>query len=202
MKATIERATLLRCLSHVQSVVERRNTIPILANVLIDLSGSISGLVAQEGQLVLSGILEEQAESVRQALNQIEEGAHAGADAVLVVTPTTITRRSVPAQVTYFTQVARHSPLPVLLYSVPPNTGYALDLDATRGAQGVDQLDGAVEDLRLGAEDRPDFKHALEHTDHDLLVELGALGQIGWCAKIVQFEDIGAALGGAGNDLG
>ena len=36
MKATIERATLLRSLSHVQSVVERRNTIPILSNVLID----------------------------------------------------------------------------------------------------------------------------------------------------------------------
>jgi DNA polymerase III subunit beta len=36
MKATIERATLLRGLSHVQSVVERRNTIPILSNVLID----------------------------------------------------------------------------------------------------------------------------------------------------------------------
>ena len=38
MKATIERATLLRCLSHVQSVVERRNTIPILSNVLIEAS--------------------------------------------------------------------------------------------------------------------------------------------------------------------
>jgi DNA polymerase-3 subunit beta len=36
MKATIERATLLKGLSHVQSVVERRNTIPILSNVLID----------------------------------------------------------------------------------------------------------------------------------------------------------------------
>ncbi|MGB3739861.1 MAG: DNA polymerase III subunit beta [Pontixanthobacter sp.] len=43
MKATIERATLLRCLSHVQSVVERRNTIPILSNVLIeaDKSGTV-----------------------------------------------------------------------------------------------------------------------------------------------------------------
>jgi len=40
MKATIERATLLRCLSHVQSVVERRNTIPILSNVLIEASAS------------------------------------------------------------------------------------------------------------------------------------------------------------------
>ena len=36
MKATIERATLLKALSHVQSVVERRNTIPILSNVLIE----------------------------------------------------------------------------------------------------------------------------------------------------------------------
>lgn len=36
MKATIERATLLHSLSHVQSVVERRNTIPILSNVLIE----------------------------------------------------------------------------------------------------------------------------------------------------------------------
>lgn len=39
MKATIERAKLLRCLSHVQSVVERRNTIPILSNVLIEAGG-------------------------------------------------------------------------------------------------------------------------------------------------------------------
>ncbi len=40
MKATIERATLLKCLSHVQSVVERRNTIPILSNVLIEAAAS------------------------------------------------------------------------------------------------------------------------------------------------------------------
>ena len=39
MKATIERAVLLRGLNHVQSVVERRNTIPILSNVLIDATG-------------------------------------------------------------------------------------------------------------------------------------------------------------------
>jgi DNA polymerase-3 subunit beta len=36
MKVTIERATLLKGLSHVQSVVERRNTIPILSNVLLE----------------------------------------------------------------------------------------------------------------------------------------------------------------------
>ncbi|GAA4823396.1 DNA polymerase III subunit beta [Sphingosinicella ginsenosidimutans] len=36
MRATIERATLLKGLGHVHSVVERRNTIPILSNVLIE----------------------------------------------------------------------------------------------------------------------------------------------------------------------
>jgi DNA polymerase-3 subunit beta len=35
MKLTIERAELLKALGHVQSVVERRNTIPILSNVLL-----------------------------------------------------------------------------------------------------------------------------------------------------------------------
>ncbi|MGE4014347.1 MAG: DNA polymerase III subunit beta, partial [Alphaproteobacteria bacterium] len=36
MKLTIERAALLRSLAHVQNVVERRNAIPILSNVLIE----------------------------------------------------------------------------------------------------------------------------------------------------------------------
>ena len=36
MKLTIERASLLSSLGHVQSVVERRNTIPILANVRLE----------------------------------------------------------------------------------------------------------------------------------------------------------------------
>ncbi|MFD1333223.1 DNA polymerase III subunit beta [Methylopila musalis] len=35
MRATLERAALLKALSHVHRVVERRNTIPILANVLL-----------------------------------------------------------------------------------------------------------------------------------------------------------------------
>jgi DNA polymerase-3 subunit beta len=35
MKLTIERAALLKALGHVQSAVERRNTIPILSNVLL-----------------------------------------------------------------------------------------------------------------------------------------------------------------------
>ena len=40
MKFSIDRASLLRSLSHVQSAVERRNTIPILANVLLRAEGN------------------------------------------------------------------------------------------------------------------------------------------------------------------
>ncbi|WP_339769048.1 DNA polymerase III subunit beta [uncultured Pseudosulfitobacter sp.] len=40
MKISIERAALLKAVSQAQSVVERRNTIPILANVLIEAEGS------------------------------------------------------------------------------------------------------------------------------------------------------------------
>jgi len=35
MKVTVERAQLLKSLGHVHRVVERRNTIPILGNVLL-----------------------------------------------------------------------------------------------------------------------------------------------------------------------
>jgi DNA polymerase-3 subunit beta len=45
MKLTIERAAMLQALGHVQSVVERRNTIPILSNVL---------LKGEDGRLALS----------------------------------------------------------------------------------------------------------------------------------------------------
>jgi len=40
MKVSIERSALLRAMSQAQSVVERRNTIPILANVLIEAEGA------------------------------------------------------------------------------------------------------------------------------------------------------------------
>ena len=48
MKVTIERSVLLRALSHVQSVVERRNTIPILSNVLMQASAGKLSLTATD----------------------------------------------------------------------------------------------------------------------------------------------------------
>jgi DNA polymerase-3 subunit beta len=48
MKLTIERAALLKALGHVQSVVERRNTIPILSNVLLTARGGVLALSATD----------------------------------------------------------------------------------------------------------------------------------------------------------
>ena len=42
MKFSIERAALLKAVAQAQSVVERRNTIPILANVLIEAEGDVA----------------------------------------------------------------------------------------------------------------------------------------------------------------
>jgi len=62
MKLTIERAAFLKALSHVQSVVERRTTIPILSNVL---------LRAEAGRLALSAT-DMDLEIVERAPGQIE----------------------------------------------------------------------------------------------------------------------------------
>lgn len=48
MKISIERADLLKAVAQAQSVVERRNTIPILANVLIEADGNTASFRATD----------------------------------------------------------------------------------------------------------------------------------------------------------
>jgi DNA polymerase-3 subunit beta len=64
MKVTLERAELLKALAHVHRVVERRNTIPILANVLI--RAGKAGLELKATDLDLE-IVETVAAEVKQA---------------------------------------------------------------------------------------------------------------------------------------
>ena len=63
MKATIERAILLKALGHIQSVVERRNTIPILSNVLIEASEGGLRLMATDLDLQVVETIEAQVET-------------------------------------------------------------------------------------------------------------------------------------------
>lgn len=48
MKVTIERNSLLKTLGHVQSVVERRNTIPILSNIMVEAEGDTVAMTATD----------------------------------------------------------------------------------------------------------------------------------------------------------
>ena len=54
MRLTIERAALLKALNHVQSVVERRNTIPILSNVLLSAQDDHLKLIATDLDIEIS----------------------------------------------------------------------------------------------------------------------------------------------------
>ena len=58
MKLTIERAALLRSLGHVQSVVERRTTIPILSNVKLEAADGRLSLSATDMDLDIVGSVE------------------------------------------------------------------------------------------------------------------------------------------------
>ncbi len=58
MQLTIERASLLRSLGHVQSVVERRNTIPILNNVLMEAANGTIKFTATDMELSISESVE------------------------------------------------------------------------------------------------------------------------------------------------
>ncbi len=53
MKLSIERGKLLRSLGHVQSVVEKRNTIPILSNVQIEVENGFLALTATDLDLTI-----------------------------------------------------------------------------------------------------------------------------------------------------
>jgi len=85
MKLTIERAALLKGLAHVQSVVERRNTIPILANVLLEAQKGKVGLTATDMDLAIvestpaevtkTGTATVQAHTLYDIVRKLPEGA-------------------------------------------------------------------------------------------------------------------------------
>jgi len=69
------------------------------------------------------------AESTRIALSQVAEVTDAGADSVLLLTPTTIARGRDDAIFRFYRTVADNSALPIFIYSVPPVTGYSIPVE-------------------------------------------------------------------------
>jgi 4-hydroxy-2-oxoglutarate aldolase len=69
------------------------------------------------------------AESTRVALDLVAEATEAGADSLLVMTPTTLARGRAEAVQRFYRTIADRSTLPILLYSVPPVTSYNLPVE-------------------------------------------------------------------------
>jgi DNA polymerase-3 subunit beta len=88
MKLTIERGALLKALGHIQSVVERRNTIPILANVLLETSKGKLAMTATDMDLAIvetaaadvgkGGSITVQAHTLYDIVRKLPEGSQVG----------------------------------------------------------------------------------------------------------------------------
>jgi len=88
MKLTIERGALLKALGHIQSVVERRNTIPILANVLLEATKGKLALTATDMDLAIvetapadvakTGTITVQAHTLYDIARKLPEGSQVG----------------------------------------------------------------------------------------------------------------------------
>jgi DNA polymerase-3 subunit beta len=100
MRFKAERATLLKALAHVQSVVEKRNTIPILANVMITVRDGHFTLTATDMEIAVvediaatetdSGACTAPAATLYEIVRKLPEGAeiefdHPGGDAPLAL---------------------------------------------------------------------------------------------------------------------
>ena len=54
MKFTVEKSSLFKSLSHVQSIVEKKNTLPILSNILIEAKASKIKITATDLDIIYS----------------------------------------------------------------------------------------------------------------------------------------------------
>lgn len=88
---------------------------------------------------ILCGI---NAESVRQGAAQIREATQAGADAVLVITPTTLARKDPGAIERFYVACAESSEVPVFLYNVPAVSSLVLTVDQVRNLAGHERIVG------------------------------------------------------------
>ena len=90
MKLTIDRNALMRALSHVQAVVERRNTIPILSNILLEAEGDklsmtatdldIEATDAAEAKVKKAGSITAPAQTLFDVVRKLPEGSEVALD--------------------------------------------------------------------------------------------------------------------------
>lgn len=132
-------------IDHLQANLARLNQEPLAGYVMGGSNGEFTSLTIQERLEVVGAarqvtpkdrllIAGSGMESTRATIDLTQRMAALGADAALIVTPSYFkTKMTVAALVEHYTQVAEAAPIPVILYSVPANTG--LDLPAAAVAK-------------------------------------------------------------------
>lgn len=100
------------------------------------------------------------AESVRVTLEMTEAAAEYGYDAALVRTPHYYkSQMTPPVMLNFYRTVADRSPLPVLIYSVPPFTGYDIPTEVVKELAehpniiGIKESSGSVEKIKQMADE-------------------------------------------------
>jgi 4-hydroxy-2-oxoglutarate aldolase len=126
------------------------------------LKGAIEA--AAPGKIMIAGT---GAESVRATLEMTEAAAEMGYDAALVRTPHYYKSQMTPAVMSnFYRTVADRSPLPVLIYSVPPFTGYDIPTEVVRelaehpNILGIKESSGSVEKIKQIAEETAHVRRA------------------------------------------
>jgi 4-hydroxy-2-oxoglutarate aldolase len=121
------------------SNIERYNATGLAGYVALGSNGEAVHLTADERRRVLETVKRAATSehtiiggvnelSTRAAIESSRAAADCGADAVLVVTPYYYkSRMTQEALASHFTEVAEHSPVPVLIYNFPQSTGVVIE---------------------------------------------------------------------------
>ena len=168
MKTTIERGALLRALGHAQSIVERRNTIPILSNILLDASDDSLTVMATD----LDIETREPVQARVDRAGRITVPGHTLFDIVRKMPPGDITLESAEGRMSVVAGRARFSvptlpaeDFPIIAVGALP-TSFTVPIDvladmlgATRFAMSTEEtryyLNGILLHVRQGADGEP-----------------------------------------------
>jgi 4-hydroxy-2-oxoglutarate aldolase len=189
---------------HLQANLNRWNTEPLAGYVLGGSNGEYVFLTPEErvetvrftrtllppGRLLIAGSA---MESTRDTIALTRRMAEAGADAAIVVTPSYYKgRMTAPALEHHYRQVADASPIPVLLYNVPANTGVdmpaqvAINLAAHPNLIGMKESGGDVAKIGFMVQETPSDFQILAGSAGFLLgaLAVGAVGGVAALANI------------------
>lgn len=125
---------------------------------------------AAEDRLVLAG---SGMESTRATIDLTLRMAEAGADAALVVTPGYYrTRMTAAALIAHYVEIADASPIPIVLYNVPANTGVDLPAEAAIELSRHPNIAG----MKESGGDVAKIGRILSSCDHEFQVLAGSAG--------------------------